>query len=402
MIYIMIMLYGRERARNFFLAVLCTSLLGFLIGAYYFLLPFYTNPNQHTVILCIPILLESIRSFFCAFYSQGATRSLRISRGLILLLMIYIIIFAEIHPWNAILSGFITGSYLMFSSIWKMSNSFILRFKSWEKIFIISAVEFCIGIWNFIPWSFDYSSRQIYWDVGTLIIIYSFNLSVVYYFVINSETKEEKAERLKENKIDKEAIRRVGTVHVWTTTGKLPLFYNIVERYIISRNASGVISTGHVSFELDDIYISHYPENDIDRDTTQFMRILKSTDENDAPGIFQPNYEYEVGISSPSVFKIAIDGVSKEKLDIFWSEYRKNTTYNLTNRNCSTVVSLAITKSTEGYFYEKKGGLALFLKLLFSPELWVMAQLRKHAAIMTWTPGIVLDYSRAMSFVLKL
>jgi hypothetical protein len=36
---------------------------------------------------------------------------------------------------------------------------------------------------------------------------------------------------------------------------------------------------------------------------------------------------------------------------------------------------------------------------LLTPELWVAAHLRKRAATMAWTPGLTLDYARAMSML---
>ena len=33
------------------------------------------------------------------------------------------------------------------------------------------------------------------------------------------------------------------------------------------------------------------------------------------------------------------------------------------------------------------------------PELWVAAQIRKRAATMAWTPGLTLDYARALSML---
>lgn len=402
MIYIITMLYGRETAKKYFWAILSITLFGAFIGIGFFLLPFFADPYEFMIFLCIPIFLEAIRSFICAVYCKGATRGLRISRGLVLLFMVYVVLFSQIHAWETVLSGFITGLYLMMSSIWKMSNSIVLKFQRWKLMLAVSILEFFIGLWNFIPWSFDYSSRQIYWDVGTLILIYSLDSFFVYYFVISSQLADIDGMKTDLESSNHKKNREQAVVHVWTATGQLPLFFKIIQRYIVSRNSLGVISTGHVAFELDEIYISHYPEKDIDRDTAQFLQILKSTEENNDTGVFQVSYLDEMKIASPSNFKLTIDGISKEKLDTFWQEYSKDTTYNLTNRNCSTVVSLALVKSTEGYFAEKRGGFMLLLKLLFSPELWVMSQLRKHASIMTWTPGIVLDYSRAMSVLLKM
>jgi hypothetical protein len=38
-------------------------------------------------------------------------------------------------------------------------------------------------------------------------------------------------------------------------------------------------------------------------------------------------------------------------------------------------------------------------KLMSTPELWVALQLRKRAETMAWTPGLVLDYARALSML---
>jgi hypothetical protein len=39
------------------------------------------------------------------------------------------------------------------------------------------------------------------------------------------------------------------------------------------------------------------------------------------------------------------------------------------------------------------------LRVITTPELWVAAQLRKRAATMAWTPGLTLDYARALSML---
>ena len=38
-------------------------------------------------------------------------------------------------------------------------------------------------------------------------------------------------------------------------------------------------------------------------------------------------------------------------------------------------------------------------KLMSTPELWVALQLRKRAETMAWTPGLLLDYARALSML---
>ena len=42
-----------------------------------------------------------------------------------------------------------------------------------------------------------------------------------------------------------------------------------------------------------------------------------------------------------------------------------------------------------------------FLRLLANPDLWLAAVLRARAEAMTWTPGLVLDYARAIRRVVE-
>jgi hypothetical protein len=42
-----------------------------------------------------------------------------------------------------------------------------------------------------------------------------------------------------------------------------------------------------------------------------------------------------------------------------------------------------------------------FWRLLINPDLWVAALLRARAESMTWTPGLVLDYARALHAIVE-
>jgi len=80
----------------------------------------------------------------------------------------------------------------------------------------------------------------------------------------------------------------------------------------------------------------------------------------------------------------------------FWNAYRQDTTYNLTYRNCSSTVALALDCAIEGNLARHGVGPYLLLRVLLTPELWIAAQLRHRARTMAWTPGILLDYAMAM------
>ena len=99
---------------------------------------------------------------------------------------------------------------------------------------------------------------------------------------------------------------------------------------------------------------------------------------------------------------VRIRNYNPERLRAFWETYRQETTYNLTYRNCSSTVSNALEAALEGAvgsFHGRDTGWRAFWRVLMTPELWVAAQIRKRAATMAWTPGLTLDYARALSML---
>jgi hypothetical protein len=120
------------------------------------------------------------------------------------------------------------------------------------------------------------------------------------------------------------------------------------------------------------------------------------------PGIFQPSYQIESKAWCESTMQVRIRNYSPKRLSTFWEEYKKDPTYNLTNRNCSSTVSRALEAGVEGslgHFQGRDRGWAPFVRMLLTPELWVATQIRKRANTMAWTPGLTLDYARALSML---
>src|SRR6185369_16861992 len=74
----------------------------------------------------------------------------------------------------------------------------------------------------------------------------------------------------------------------------------------------------------------------------------------------------------------------------------QDTTYNLTNRNCSSTVVHALETAIEGILDRHNLGAGFFVRVFLSPELMVAAHLRERADTMAWTPGLVLDYARSL------
>ncbi|HGJ5865887.1 MAG TPA: MFS transporter, partial [Arsenophonus nasoniae] len=141
------------------------------------------------------------------------------------------------------------------------------------------------------------------------------------------------------------------------------------------------------------IYISLYPIDDIDRSPSEFLNKLKATAENNVAGEFQPDYDSEVSQWCRSDFQIHFYHYNAVTLAIFWQKYRQIALYNLTYRNCSSSVAYALEAALEGVLADKSNNFLTLVKLLLAPELWVASQIRQRAISMAWTPGLVMDYS---------
>lgn len=79
------------------------------------------------------------------------------------------------------------------------------------------------------------------------------------------------------------------TVYVWTPIGaaKDPRRRYIVDRYIAAVDNGGNISTGHAALALaPDVYISHYPLNDISHSVQDFRQLLHAGEQNNVDGRF--------------------------------------------------------------------------------------------------------------------
>ena len=189
-------------------------------------------------------------------------------------------------------------------------------------------------------------------------------------------------------------------IHIWTPVGTASastLRRPVINRYIAAVDTQGIISMGHAAVELSsDIYISLYPVDDIDRSPSAFLNVLRATPDNDVPGRFQPDYAQEALEWCDSDRKIYFYEYNRQALMRFWNSYQRNTTYNLTYRNCSSTVAYALEAALDGVLARQHQNGVAILKTLMMPELWIAAQMRKRALSMAWTPGLVMDYANAL------
>ena len=135
------------------------------------------------------------------------------------------------------------------------------------------------------------------------------------------------------------------------------------------------------------------------RSPDDFRRTLRATAENDVPGRFLPSYAEEAAGWCESNAKITFRNYHPAGLKVFWSSYREDDTYNLTNRNCSSSVAHALEAALIGVLTRQPLSSRVFLRMIFSSEFWVACRIRKQAETMAWTPGLVRDYARALSAI---
>jgi len=196
---------------------------------------------------------------------------------------------------------------------------------------------------------------------------------------------------------------KILNVHVWTAIGSVkdPARRLVVDRYVAAVDKNGVISTGHSALELPtDLYISHYPAEDMDHNPDDFRALLSAGHENDVPGRFNVSLEAEAAAWCMPDQKITFRRFNEEALRAFWKIYSQDKTYNLTARNCSTTVIQALDAAMEGAGNTGKPWRDLF-RIISDPHFWLLRVIRGRAEAMTWTPGLVLDYTRLLHQVVE-
>lgn len=192
-------------------------------------------------------------------------------------------------------------------------------------------------------------------------------------------------------------------VYVWTAVGSIrdPERRLLIDRYVAAVDKKGVISTGHSALEMPpDLYISHYPLNDIDHSPDDFRAILSAGHENDVPGRFNKSLAQESADWCEPDQKVTFHRFNPQALQSFWEVYSQDKTYNLTARNCSTTVIQALDAAVEGASYSGHVWRDIF-KIMANPQFWLLRLVRGRAEAMTWTPGLVLDYARLLRSVVE-
>lgn len=404
MIEIITLLLGRQVIQRRWPIVAAVGWLWLLLGIFVMI----DAVDGHTIVpphlfgyLIIP---EGLVSILAAFGHKGTARRLRIVKGVVLLAAAALIL--SHYPGHNFFLAVALGLMFLIDGGMRIASAYVVQFPGWKRTVVAGLIEIAIAIFTLQPWPTWYAGT-IGFNVGIVLAISGFALIRIAKRIRQLRadapisalfTDDPVLSSLSPIRYDDVAHVGDMIVHVWTPTGtaSTPVYRAPVDRYIAAVDQNGAVSTGHAALEMTDIYISHYPAVEIERNPDEFRRMLRATSENDVPGRFLPSYREESADWCPSTVQVVFHNFRADRLRAFWESYRQDTTYNLTHRNCSSTVVNVLDAALEGVLAQHPSKAVSLLKMITSPELWAASLIRQRAESMAWTPGLVLDYARAL------
>jgi uncharacterized membrane protein HdeD (DUF308 family) len=364
------------------------------------------------------LLTESLVTLSIASGGIGAQKALLYFKGGIFCFVSLLILSNQ--SYSNLLLAIVFGFAYFVIGLFVIFSAWIVRFPNWKSSFFNGMAQIVFAIFIFSPYPTHYKATVSFF-LGTLMVLSGIHTVRLALRVMRLQEGTSVFELLAPEGIGFELkksgtlksdvtsqvitdFREPLTVHIWTPEGTASastIPRPLINRYIAAVDSEGVISTGHAALEVpDSIYISLYPAEDIDRSPSEFLNTLKATRDNDVLGRFQPDYATEAAEWCHSDRKICFTRYNGKALHRFWSDYKLTKTYNLTYRNCSSSVAYALENALDGVLSGRTESWLSIIRTLTMPELWVAAQLRKRAISMAWTPGLVMDYSRALRSII--
>lgn len=337
------------------------------------------------------LLLEALIILLVPAPKTGTAAALRKARGLAFLLLGLLIVDRQ-HAAGVILAVLFGAAFLLDGGF-RLAAAVVVRFVGWRMSLLVALFEIGFGVFILEPYPSLYK--------GTVPFCIGMSIFLSGCALLQQALRfKNRPSPVTPSPVHAPAYNGAMVIHVWTPSGTVEdtLVRNrLLNRYIAAVDINGVISAGHAALECaPDIYISHYPLDDIDRSAGDFVRLLRATPNNDVAGRFLPDYASEVADWCPSSVQVSFAHYDAARLQAFWADYRQTTIYNLTSRNCSSAVAHSLEAALEGAMNRGHSSMLDFARVIISPEFWVAAQVRKRAEAMAWTPGLVLDYARAL------
>lgn len=410
MMQIALLLFGAEfvRARARHLWII--GLLWGLIGCAVLYDGLDGSPDYPLRALACFLLVESVVTLCVASSGLGAQKAVLFFKGG-LFLFIAVIILVD-NQFSHLLLAFLFSLTYFIVGLFVAVSAWIVRFPRWGVTLLGGCLYMSFSVFLLM---FPHSSVSLF--LSGLMIFSGINVirlamraqrltraTSVFDLMLPTDFYErstQESARPSDVTVDTAALPADAlTIHVWTPEGSAQtdtLRRPVISRYIAAVDTHGHISTGHVALEASpQVYISLYPAQEVDRTPSKFLKLLKATPDNDVPGRFLPNYFTETSDWCEATRSITFNSYNADGLVNYWQRYRQNETYNLTWRNCSSSVAYGLEAALDGVLMERGQRWRSTLKTLLMPELWIAAQVRKRATTMAWTPGLVMDYARAL------
>jgi uncharacterized membrane protein HdeD (DUF308 family) len=357
------------------------------------------------------LLVEGVITLLAASGASGAALMLRVFKGISVLLIGLLMIDSPFR--SDVVLALILGIVFAADGALKIASARIVRFPGWRRTEGAGALMLILAIGTLQPLPTWYVGT-IGCNVGLLLTLSGLKILHLANRLRRLSPDAPLSSILSPGRIAWTAADLRSheptapaelVVHVWTPTGSAKATQRrpVIDRYIAAVDRAGAVSTGHAALALTpDVYISHYPAIEIDRSPDDFGRMLRATPDNNVPGRFLPSYPQEVAEWCESTMQVHFATFDAARLRAFWAAYQRDDTYNLTHRNCSSAVAHALDAALEGVLAQRVPRRFIgFMRAIVSPELWVASLLRTRAETMAWTPGLVLDYARALSGVIE-
>lgn len=418
MLQIALLLFGAEFVRDKAKYLWISGLLWGIAGVLIFIDGFDGQTWFPLKTFGIVLLIESLITLSVAASGIGAQKAVLYFKGGVFF-FVSIIMLVDGRYSNLLLSVIFGLSYFVIG-LFVIASAWVVRFPSWRASLVMGCLQIA-----FACFLITHSSATVSFFLGVLMMVGSINTlrvamrarqlknaTSVFQLMVPREFAKGFTTKVKGGPAPEKVEETVTppldftsplTVHIWTPEGSASepaVPRPVINRYIAAVDAHGVISTGHAALEASPhVYVSLYPAEDIDRSPSEFFRLLKATHDNDIAGKYQPDYVTESNNWCHSDKKIHFHGFNGEALNRFWVNYRNDEIYNLTYRNCSSSVAYSLEAALDGVLAKRRGSWLSTLKVMAMPELWIASQVRKRALTMAWTPGLVMDYARALSAI---
>ncbi|MFG1281604.1 protease [Xanthobacter autotrophicus] len=360
-------------------------------------------------------VLEGLLSLLAVFALHGVQSwTLALVRAFAL---VFVGVFILDYPArNGMALSLLFGAAFLIDGVARIATALVVRFRLWRATVAVGVVEIILAAIIASHWPFSHEikvplciallllmSGWILMRASLMLRAHPAEVAILALPLFGGRNWYDNAPVIVDESGPLPPSEGPMTVHVWTPVGSADVSAHrpLIDRYIAAVDRAGAISTGHAALELKpDLYISHYPADEIEHPPEEFARILRATAENDVKGRFQPSYAYESASWCEADARVEFTHFNARRLRAFWAGYRQDDTYNLTNRNCSVVVAAALDSALEGVLASRMPWLRV-ATLLANPDVWAGAYIRSRAEAMSWTPGLVLDYANTLKRIIE-